>query len=286
MGKIVLDRSGDLRKGVFYRFDVLFDDEVLVGSPDPDWIVVPRTPTNAALLDADKPSYLYLEDEPREEDRVKTNDCPADPTHVTRTYYKALTGGTLGGPRLSTFLPTLSGMFCGVTDQMRGRLDSLKIKGKRFDLIKLYENSVKVEDLNVWIFQFTGNCRLRLPTFVDAENRCPHCGVTEIMCTSCGDWMPYCKRCNKYMIRLNDEKDDGRMIVIEEDPWRVIEGKTWDGSDLIQAGGRNFASKRFIDWLFRIDAAPFYAEPVWFCVDGMSDQQKKWFEELQKPLEA
>jgi len=36
----------------------------------------------------------------------------------------------------------------------------------------------------------------------------------------------------------------------------------------------------------RIHAAPFYAEPVYFCVDGMSDQQKKWFDELQKPFEV
>jgi len=42
----------------------------------------------------------------------------------------------------------------------------------------------------------------------------------------------------------------------------------------------------FIDWLLRIHAAPFYAEPVWFCADGMSDQQKKWFGDLQKPFEV
>jgi len=88
------------------------------------------------------------------------------------------------------------------------------------------------------------------------------------------------------MIRLPTDTDDGKMAIIEEDPWRILEGSSWDGCDLIQAGGRNFASKRIIDWLLRIHAAPFYAQPVYFCVDGMNDQQKKWFDELQKPFEA
>jgi hypothetical protein len=74
-----------------------------------------------------------------------------------------------------------------------------------------------------------------------------------------------------------------KRIPFARDRKMVIEGKTWDGSDLIH---NRLASKRFIDWLLGIHAAPFYAEPVYFCVDGMSDQQKKWFDDLQKPFEA
>jgi hypothetical protein len=66
----------------------------------------------------------------------------------------------------------------------------------------------------------------------------------------------------------------------------VIDGQTWDGSDLVKISGINFASKRFIDWLLRVHAAPFYARPAWLYLDGMNDEQKKWFDELQKPLEA
>jgi hypothetical protein len=50
--------------------------------------------------------------------------------------------------------------------------------------------------------------------------------------------------------------------------------------------GHPIASKRFIDWLLRVHAAPFYAEPVLFAVDGMSDEQKRWLKELDKPLEG
>jgi hypothetical protein len=65
-----------------------------------------------------------------------------------------------------------------------------------------------------------------------------------------------------------------------------IDGQTRDGSALAKTWGMNFASKRFIDWLLRVHAAPFFAQPVWFCVDGMNDQQQRWFKELEKPLEA
>jgi hypothetical protein len=40
------------------------------------------------------------------------------------------------------------------------------------------------------------------------------------------------------------------------------------------------------DWLLRIHAAPFYAEPVSFYIDGMNDQKKKWLEDLQTPFQA
>jgi hypothetical protein len=52
----------------------------------------------------------------------------------------------------------------------------------------------------------------------------------------------------------------------------------------VQDRGRKLASKRFIDWLLRVHAAPFYARPISFCMDGMNDEQKKWFDEIQKPL--
>jgi hypothetical protein len=89
------------------------------------------------------------------------------------------------------------------------------------------------------------------------------------------------------IIESQHKGESDRRIPFEEGgTWNVIEGNSWDGSDLIQARGTPYASKRFIDWLLRIHAAPFYAEPVYFCVDGMSDQQKKWFDDLQKPFDA
>ena len=111
------------------------------------------------------------------------------------------------------------------------------------------------------------------------------------MCLACGgDWNAYCKVCDKPMVVVNNKHAglEDKRIPYEDRSWRILEGRTWDGSDLVFSSSRhqNYASKRFIDWLLRVHAAPFYAEPVWFCVDGMSEPQKESFDDLQKPFEA
>ena len=56
---------------------------------------------------------------------------------------------------------------------------------------------------------------------------------------------------------------------------QIINGKLWDGSDLIC--GRDytvgFVTRRFVDWLISIHAAPLCATEVAVCVDGMSEAQ-------------
>jgi hypothetical protein len=287
MGKIVLDTSGELRKGVFYRFNVQFDDDLAPDIPTDEWVLAPRTPTNGALIDAGQPGYLRIEDLPKSEDCVETNDCPADPAHVTHRYYKIARADASGYSRLSPFIET-NGLFFAVSAELRERLEALNVKGSRIDPIKILVNQSDVKEPKAWAFQFVGKARRRLPKFVDVPNRCPHCGISEIVCESCGYWMPYCNNCKQYMVVARPEHKGvaDRRIPFEDGLFRVIEGKTWDGSDLIGGVGPRFASKRFTDWLLRIHAAPFYAEPVYFCLDGMSDQQKKWFDDLQKPFEV
>jgi hypothetical protein len=288
MGKIVLDRRGDLHRGRFYRFNVQFNDDLTPEMPSADWIVAPRTPTSDELIDKGRPGYLRVEDLPDSADRIETKDCPADPTHVTHRYYKAAAGDATGYSRLSPFVETSHGAFFGLSPDLGERLKTLNVKGAKIDPVRIIVNQSDIKDPKVCALQFVGRAKLRLPMFVNVPNCCPHCGKTKIMCESCGDWMPYCNACENYMVVIESKhkgKDD-KQIPFEEGLRHIIEGKTWDGSDLVQAGFRNFASKRFIDWLLRIHAAPFYAEPVWFCVDAMNDQQKKWFEELQKPFDV
>lgn len=100
MGKIVSDLSGDLRKGVFYRFNLMYED-VPYDKPTSEWIIAPRTPTNDALIDSDKPYYLHLEDYPRNEELVEIKDCPANPSHVKLRYYKTLHATLSGGVRIA-----------------------------------------------------------------------------------------------------------------------------------------------------------------------------------------
>jgi hypothetical protein len=286
MPQIVVDRSGELRKGTFYQFNVPFEDEPVVESPTAEWIVVPRTPRGDELTLSGKETYTWIEMTSGWEHRVETKDCPADKEHVTHQYFKKMRGEKMGGKRLSPFIPSDSNQIV-LSEALYDQIAPLKLRGARIDLLDLRDHHTDAKITGFWSLQFVGKTKLRLPKFVDVPNRCPHCHKSKIICESCGHWSAYCSACEKQMVIIETKhlgKTDPRLAF--EDGLDPILGKTWDGSDLVQARGRNFASKRFIDWLLRIHAAPFYAEPVWFCVDGMSDQQKKWLDDLQKPFDV
>jgi hypothetical protein len=287
MPKIVSDLSGDLRKAAFYSFELMYDDQPLIGTPAPQSIVAPRNPTSATLFKSGRPDYLFLDDEPKEEERVEVHDCPGDPKHVTLSYYKTLHASVSGGTRLAAFVPTVPHCYVAASEEFAKRLDSLKIRGAKIEPITISDDlhELKGKNLKLWHLQLIGRAAERALKVIGAPNLCPYCGRGKMFCESCGYRIPLCENCGQemYVIEHNHKGAGDKRIPFERDQKTVLEGKTWDGSDLVQGC---YASKRFIDWLLRIHAAPFYAEPVYFCVDGMSDQQWKWLEELQKPFEA
>ncbi len=287
MAKLVSDLSGDLRKQVFYHFEVMYDDRPIIGTPTNEWFVAPRVPTNDTLIDAGKPYYLHLEDRPRDEELVEVKDCPADARHVTLRYFMTLHAELAGDVRIAQFVPTSPRLFCAVSKEIHARLELLNIGGARLNPIEIDDEFHKLQGkvVRLWHFQFVGRIRARPWKLLDAPNLCPHCGSGKLFCESCGYRIPLCENCGQemYVIEHNHKGAGDKRIPFERDQKTVLEGKTWDGSDLVQGC---YASKRFIDWLLRIHAAPFYAEPIYFCVDGMSDQQWRWFEDLQKPFEV
>jgi len=291
MGKLVLDKRGDLRKGVFYRFDVQFDDATDSEEPTPDWIVIPRTPTNDVLRVKNNETWMWIAEGGDLDTEVKIKDCTVDSTHETHRYYTKFIGIPYGGKRISPFIPTKNFCSFALSNDLRKRIESLKIRGARIDPIVMTDEDLKPDEKlkGFWAFQFVGRIVRRMPKPVDVPNRCPHCGKAKIVCETCGDWNGTCKICHKATVVAEDKLDgpEDKRIPVERLRWgQIIEGKTWDGSDLVSSHGINYASKRFIDWLLRIHAAPFYAEPVYFCIDGMNDQQKKWFDDLQRPFEV
>lgn len=287
MGKIVLNRTGDLRSSLFFRFDVQSDDDFTLKKSKAGLIIAPRTPSNDALIDAGQPGYVQIEELPKREDRVETKDCPVNTDHVTHRWYKAPKGDAAGYSRLSPFLKT-NGLYFAISLALCERLRALSVKGAQLDPFKIIVNQSHLRELNVWALQFVGRAKLRQPVFTNIPNSCPHCGKGQIVCQSCGEWTGQCPFCQKQMV-VSEFKHEGKhdkRIQVEEGLRSILEVKNWDGSDLVQAGFGCYASKRFIDWLLRVHAAPFYAEPVYFCVDGMNDQQKKWFDDLQKPFDV
>lgn len=288
MPKIVLDRSGDLRKGTFYRFMVPLEDKPAIEVPTADWVVVPRTPTNDELRLKGEDTWMYVEELPEFETVTELKECPSDPAHVTFSCFTKVKGESYSG-RVSPFIATTGHLVMVLSDELKRRFEGIKVRSVQIDPLALRDSATGKRTPGFWSLQFVGKAKQRPARLADALNRCPHCGKSRIICESCGYWYFRCPQCERHMVVLDSAhggKTDKRLTYEHGCNWRVIDGRSWDGSDLIGGTSFSYASKRFIDWLFRIHAAPFYAEPVYFCVDGMSDQQKKWFDDLQKPFEA
>jgi hypothetical protein len=186
MAKLVSNLDGNLRKGVFYCLGVTWNDEILaLEKPAEDWIIARRTPTNDALTDAGRPGYLAIEDLPRSQDCVEIKDCPANPSHVTLSYYTEVRGDALYDSRPSPFVETMYGMLA-VSRELYLRLDALKPKKSRLDLLKIVVNQTERPVPEVWALQFLGRIRMRPPKLIDTPNECPNCHRGKIVCESCG----------------------------------------------------------------------------------------------------
>ena len=64
---------------------------------------------------------------------------------------------------------------------------------------------------------------------------------------------------------------------------RILEGPKWDGSDIINCGWY-FITKRALEVLLSVHAAPFYARPARVDVEGLSKQQLGKAETAKHPL--
>jgi hypothetical protein len=87
---------------------------------------------------------------------------------------------------------------------------------------------------------------------------------------------------------LREGSSDKRLffdVSAERKRGQILEGKRWDGADLVSVRGWNFISKRVLDWLLMVHAAPFYARPARFCIDGMTEKQLARLEEIQRPID-
>src|SRR5262249_41861380 len=163
------------RREVFYRFNIQFNDGLVAETPTPDWIVAHRMPTNEQFLAKGESGYFYIEDLPREDNAIETKDCPADPKHVTHSYYKVLHADAAGWTRLSPFVPASNGILLAVNDELQQRIKALNVRGARLDLIRFVVNQSDLEKPpKIWALQFVGRAARRKLRFIDAPNRCPH----------------------------------------------------------------------------------------------------------------
>src|SRR5262249_51192608 len=135
MAKITLDRSGELRKEVFYRFGVPLDDQTDGEEFTNDWIIVPREPTGDALALRGENPWTRIAESGDPDTEVRIRDCPTGATHVTHSYYTKVAGVVRGGPRVSPIVPTTNFCTFALSEGLRRRLDVLKVRGARIDPI-------------------------------------------------------------------------------------------------------------------------------------------------------
>src|SRR5687767_11971034 len=140
MGRVILDRAGDLRRSVFYRFDVSMDDGTCGQEPGDGWVIAPRTPTDRELQFRNQETYMRAEMTGGWESRVEFRDCPADPMHVTHRYCTKHEAESTGGKRISHFVPADTLQDIILSDALNTGLSRLPIRGARIDPLDIVDH--------------------------------------------------------------------------------------------------------------------------------------------------
>lgn len=150
----------------------------------------------------------------------------------------------------------------------------------------------------------SGGMKLREPTGVEVLNSlgkgceasgkvlaegvadtCPFCGDSPIFCPECRKFRNPCAKCKKKtgIVAGHEDGPDDRRLKIEPAPGalRIINGQLWDGSDFNQSG---MITKRALDFLLSIHAAPFWYRPALVDVTGVSDEKLKQIRAAADPV--
>jgi hypothetical protein len=297
MGKIILDRSGDLRLGYFYELHVPREDE-----PDRLWItpdaarcnhgeiLVWRSPRDDQLAEGfnlraevyhPNPDHIInLENEYR---------CGSDPTHITATYWHDVPVRLRWGPEHGDLISCdgHGNRLVLLTERIVESLRATPFTGYRLEPVQIDQvgdEYFRVEEhhrrMKLWDLQFLGRRCRRPYSVVDAPNACPFCGHEPLICAECGNHFDKCARCEKYawVIPKNHKgAGDPRLLLTVEGFWgktqQIVEARKWDGSDFIyedieETNREHIVTRRVVDWLLSIHAAPFFARPVPVDVTG------------------
>lgn len=170
------------------------------------------------------------------------------------------------------------------------RINAAGLTGLRFERTKVElvvdRANTPVEasfdtDLVEWLW--IGTPCSRIATIEGAPNVCPFCGFGTIVCSECGYVQDDCLKCGDFVFKPNDSGKPGLRMLPGRDNPEIVEGRLWDGSDAIC--GRSyrigFVTRRLVEFLLAVHAAPFMATPVAVCVDGMSAEQRRLLKRCQ-----
>jgi hypothetical protein len=288
MARIVPVPCRETMEGVFFEFSALFNIESIVFLESQRGILGYDRNTQSNVKD-----YIYL-------DMIKGEyplrrawyECPANREHLTRRQLTGLVVDAFGGPLMRHLLP-LGGLdwFFAVSEEMAVQLRRLAPRKMSLERVKINVNQSCVRKLRLWGWEFLGRVKIWPHRIEGGKNACPFCGAPNVFCEGCTAFV-LCPQCKTPEIFVHEKEWHGvndERIVYTDSLSSMLDGHTWDGSDLLQVFSmyeyRRYASRRFIAWLLRMGAGLFFARPVLLCLDGMSETQRRWLRELEKPLE-
>src|SRR5437016_2896049 len=143
MDNIVLDRSGTLVSGVFYRFETFDDRDPPLVFTKTLGVLSRRSPTPDELfLKREEPWLQVVRDWERPGEKEIHRRCPLDKSHITEQYRTKATFNLIGGARISAFIPDASeqdGQHV-VSDSLAERLRMSGLKGLRLEPILIGDN--------------------------------------------------------------------------------------------------------------------------------------------------
>ena len=257
--------------GYFYQLYIAHAN-TWVGERD-DWIVsdyhLPpgyewKTEVDAKCAYAEVISYEYRE----------RHDCPVDRRHVSCQVCLPIVVNLFGGP-MAPFIPNLSDAL--VSERFAAQLRDSGLKDVEIRPVDSSDGS-GAHKPTVFALVYNGpeirRSGWRGPV---SENRCSFCGHTPLCCLVCRDRKYSCPQCGKDC-RAKLNKAEAECAVGTSTTLRaVVDPSFWDGSDFL-GGASGVITRRALDWLLSVHAAPFCAEPLAADVSGLTRDQREFLE--------
>ena len=310
---ICFTNSDEYLPGDRHRKDEIYESPLPHGRDGFDFTPVPtfmfgsgfKTEEEEEAWRRDRSNYMVWS--PDEQKRLL---CPIDPKHDekwTRTLHECISiadsrTDAQRAERRPAFalMQTPSMGYDGekiISKRLADRMDASGLKGGRYKSVKAvrfsegsgipanFKSTISpAYDTDLVSLIFTGTPCTRKRKFVDGPNACPFCGFKPLVCEACGYVVGDCPQCDEYPFKANAAGVPGIEMASGNNSRLIIDGQFWDGSDMVC--GRNqyrdrVVTRRFVEWLLAIDAAPFVALPIPVCVDGMTADQVDMLEKAR-----
>jgi hypothetical protein len=279
MNGLFYDETGDFVTDLFYELDVVNDVEfAALGVPgSAKWIKSGVGPEIYV-------PFVYLGPE-----YDISHKCKLNPRHETEREIISCSCEIFGKDTLTDFVPIVGlGLIVIARDTFAKRLLDKKFCGLMSRNIEITENQSAIIDPKlVWLQ--SSRCdlfRRQAKPRLDGPNVCPFCDWGPVVCPECGDISYDCERCKERILvpeKQHQGAGDKRWIIKSRSaPESILEGKHWNGNDFIMSRGWHYISKRVVDWLLRVHAAPFIAKPARVDVTGMSPEQRAKLDAITK----